>query len=256
MPNYPGAYEGVIAVAATRPDDSIAPFSTNGDFVNVAAPGDAVLSTWDTRLDATAPPDKQPTHGIGYKALSGTSMASPITAGLAALMKTVRPDLTPADVKALLEQSADDLGAVGRDPVFGSGRINALRALQAAQAYVRPAPPPDTRTAVRFFWSCAQGAKDLAAGKPFVGVPVRARLVCKGRTKPALRKVTLELQRYSARAGWKRIGVVKTTNRGRFGFTRRLGTVGNWRLRLAFVGSSTLLPSGSLAIRVRAVPRR
>ena len=203
-----------------------------------------------------SPVNKQPTHGIGYKALSGTSMASPITAGLAALMKTVRPDLTPAEVKALLEQSSDDLGAVGRDPVFGSGRINALRALQAAQAYVRPAPPPDTRKAVRFFWSCEQGSRDIAAGKPFVGVPVRAKLVCKGRTKPALRKVTLELQRYSARRGWKRIGVVKTTNKGRFGFTRKLGTVGNWRLRVAFGGSSTLLPSGSLGVKARAVARR
>lgn len=256
VPNYPGAYDGVIAVAATRPDDSIAPFSTNGDFVDVAAPGDAVLSTWDTRLDDTAPADKQPTHGIGYKALSGTSMASPIVAGLAALMKTVRPDLSPPEVQALLEQSADDLGAVGKDPVFGAGRINALRALQAAQAYVRPAPPPDTRRAVRFFWSCEQGSKDLAAGKAFVGVPVRARLVCTGRTKPALRKVRLELQRYSARRGWLRIGLVTTTNKGRFGFTRRLVTVGNWRIRLAFGGSATLLPSGSLGVRARAVARR
>jgi len=256
VPNYPGAYDGVIAVAATRPDDSIAPFSTNGEFVDIAAPGDAVLSTWDSRLDGTVPADKQPTHGIGYKALSGTSMASPIAAGLAALMKTVRPDLTADEVKLLLEQSADDLGAVGRDPVFGSGRINALKALQAAQAYVRPAPPPDTRKAVRFFYSCEQGSKDLAAGKPFVGVPVRARLICKGRTQPALRKVVLEIQRYSARGGWKRIGVVRTTNKGRFGFTRKLNTVGNWRIRVAFGGNAALLASGSLGVKARAVARR
>ena len=55
----------MIAVAATQPDDSIAPFSTNGDFVDVVGPGDAVLSTWDSRLDNTAatPADQPPTHG-------------------------------------------------------------------------------------------------------------------------------------------------------------------------------------------------
>ena len=258
VPNYPGAYPGVIAVAATRPDDSIAPFSTNGDFVDIAAPGDAVLSTWDTRLDNTQPPDKAPTHGIGYRVLSGTSMASPIVAGLAALVRTVRPDLTPDEVELVLEQSADDLGAVGKDPVFGAGRINALRALQVAQAYVRPTPPPpppDTRAAVRFFWSCTRAGVNLAAGKPFARVPVGARLDCKGRTKPAIRNATLEIQRYARRGGWRKIGTVKTTNKGRFGFTRRLGTVGNWRIRVAFGGDAALLPSGALGIRARAVPR-
>ena len=256
VPNYPGAYPGVIAVAATRPDDSIAAFSTNGDFVDVAAPGEGILSTWDSRLDNTAPVDKQPTHGIGYKVESGTSMAAPIVAGLAALVRTVRPDLTPDEVEGIIEGSAVDLGAAGKDPVFGYGRIDAFAALKAAQAYVRPSPPPDTRKAVRFFWSCEQGARNLVPGRAFVGVAVRAKLVCKGRTKPALRKVTLELQRYAARGGWKRIGRVRTTNTGRFGFTRRLTTVGNWRIRLAFGGSATLLPSGSLGVKARAVHRR
>ena len=116
VPNYPGAYSGVIAVASTRPDDSISPDSTNGDFVDVAAPGNPILSTWDSRLDATVPQDLQPTHGIGYKVLAGTSMASPIAAGLAALMKTVRPDLTPDEVQLLMEAGSDDVGAVGPRP--------------------------------------------------------------------------------------------------------------------------------------------
>lgn len=256
VPNYPGAYEGVIAVASTRPDDTIAPTSTNGAYVDVAAPGDSVLSTWDTRLDGTVPANLQPTHGIGYKVLGGTSMASPIVAGLAALVKTIRPDLNPDEVELLIEQGADDLGAGGPDPVYGAGRINALRTLQLAQAYVRPGPPPDTRAAVRVFWSCERGTKLLRAGrKPFVKVPVRARLVCKGRTQPAVRNVFLQIQRYSARGGWKKIGRVKTSNKGRFGFTRRLNTVGNWRIRVAFAGNATLLPSGSLAVKARAIPR-
>lgn len=261
--HYPASFPGVIGVGATQPDDNIAPFSTNGDFVDVSAPGHGILSTWDQRIPQNAqPPVTAPTHGIGFTVLSGTSMASPITAGLIALMLQLRPDLTSAEVQALLERSAVDLGATGKDPVFGAGRIDASAALRAAQAYVRPTPPPppppapDPRAAVRFFWSCEQGSKDLAAGKPFIGVPVRAKLVCKGRTAPAVRKAVLEIQRYSARGGWKRIGVLRTTNKGRFGFTRRLTSVGNWRIRVAFAGNAALLPSGALGIKARAVPRR
>jgi hypothetical protein len=149
-----------------------------------------------------------------------------------------------------------DLGAPGKDPVFGAGRINAVQTLQNTVAYVRPGPPPDTRKAVRFFWSCEQGAKNLAAGKPFRAVPVRAKLVCKGRTQPALRKLVLEVQRYSARGGWKRIGTLRTTNKGRFGFTRRVTSAGNWRIRLAYGGDGTRRPSGSLGIKARAIARR
>ncbi len=255
--NYPASFAGVIGVGATQPDDNIAPFSTNGDFVDVSAPGHGIVSTWDQRIPVNAqPPVTAPTHGVGFTNLSGTSMATPITAGLVALMLQIRPDLTSAEVQALLERSAVDLGAAGKDPVFGAGRIDAFAALKATQAFVRPGPPPDTRKAVRFFYSCEQGAKDLAAGKPFVAVPVRARLVCKGRTQPALRKVVLEIQRYAARGGWKKIGIVRTTNKGRFGFTRKLTTVGNWRLRVAFGGNAALLPSGSLGLKARAVARR
>lgn len=256
-PNYPASFEGVIGVGATQPDDNIAPFSTNGDFVDVSAPGHGILSTWDLRVPANAqPPITPPTHGTGYVNLSGTSMATPITAGLAALMLQLRPDLSAAEVQGLLERSAVDLGATGKDPVFGAGRIDAFATLQATRAYVRPGPPPDTRTAVRFFWSCRQGSRNLPAGKAFRAVPVRAKLVCRGRTQPALRKVALEIQRYSARGGWKRIGTLRTTNTGRFGFTRRLTSAGNWRIRLAYAGDATRLPSGSLGIKVRAVARR
>lgn len=255
--NYPASFAGVIGVGATQPDDNIAPFSTNGDFVDVSAPGHGIVSTWDQRIPVDAqPPVTAPTHGVGFANLSGTSMATPITAGLVALMLQLRPDLTAAEVQSLLERSAVDLGAAGKDPVFGAGRIDAFAALRAAQAFVRPGPPPDTRKAVRFFYSCKRGAKDLAAGRPFVAVPVRAKLVCKGRTQPALRKVVLEIQRYAARGGWKKIGVVGTTNKGRFGFTRRLTTVGNWRIRVAFGGDAALLPSGSLGLKARAVARR
>ncbi|MBJ7456698.1 MAG: S8 family serine peptidase [Thermoleophilia bacterium] len=254
--NYPASFPGVIGVGATQPDENIAPFSTNGDFVDVSAPGHGILSTWDSTIPVNAPASIAPTHGVGFTNLSGTSMSTPIVSGLVALMLQLRPDLTAAEVQGILEASAVDLGAPGKDPVFGAGRIDAVKTLQNTSAFVRPGPPPDTRKAVRFFWSCTQGSRNLPAGKAFRAVPVRAKLVCKGRTQPALRKVVLEVQRYSARGGWKRIGTLRTTNKGRFGFTRTLTSVGNWRIRLAYGGDAALKPSGSLGLKARAIPRR
>jgi subtilisin family serine protease len=258
--NYPASFPGVIGVGATQPDDNIAPFSTNGDFVDISAPGHGILSTWDSRIPANAPAAIAPTHGVGFKSLSGTSMATPIVSGLVALMLQLRPDLSAAEVQGILEASAVDLGAPGKDPVFGAGRIDAFRTLQNTQAYVRPgppAPPPDTRANARFFWSCKIGGKKVAAGrKGFVGVVRRQKLICTGRTQPAIRNARLEIQRFAARRGYVRIGRVKTNNRGRFGFTRRVTTLGNWRVRVAYGGDVRLKPSGSLAVKVVAKGRR
>ena len=261
VPVYPAAYPGVVAVAATRPDDGIAPFSQNGDFVDVAAPGTGILSTWDSRIPPNAPAQIAPTHGQGFRAESGTSMASPIVAGLAALIKTVRPDLTPDEVELVLTSSATDLGATGRDPVFGAGRIDAFRALQAAQAYRRPAPPPapgPTATrATRIFYACTVRGRQVTPGRPafFRTRRATARLVCTGRTAPALRGALLEIQRYNTRTGrWQRIGVERTSSRGRFGFVRRLRTTGGWTIRLAYPGNAQFRASSSLATRVRVVP--
>jgi subtilisin family serine protease len=258
VPVYPGAYPGVIAVAATRPDDSIAAFSQNGDFVDIAAPGDGVLSTWDSRVPPGADPSVAPTHGQGFRALSGTSMASPIVAGLAALVKTVRPDLTPDEVEGVITGSAVDLGATGRDPVFGAGRIDAFRALQAAQAYRRPVTPPPgggaaARRSARVLYSCRIGARTVTPGRRTPHRTARAgvRLVCTGRTVPALRGVRLDIQRYSARTrSWTVIGRDRTNDRGRFGFVRRLRTSGNWTVRVAYAGNAAFAPTASLATRV------
>lgn len=62
--------------------------------------------------------------------LSGTSMASPHAAGVAALILSANPGLGPDEVRRILQQSADDLGTAGWDPMFGHGRVNALRAVQ------------------------------------------------------------------------------------------------------------------------------
>jgi type VII secretion-associated serine protease mycosin len=121
--SYPAAYEGVIAVAATNDQDEIAEYSNRGDYVDVAAPGSGILSTYPLELSE---------DGSGYAELYGTSMAAPHVAAVAALIKGAQPDITPDGIQDALESSAADLGASGFDADFGHGRIDAAAAIEAA----------------------------------------------------------------------------------------------------------------------------
>jgi len=116
-PYYPAACDHVVAVAATTSNDTRASFSNYGDWVGISAPGSSILTT---------------TQGGGYAAVSGTSFASPLAAGLAALILSANPSLSNAQVVEIIEQGADDLGAPGFDPYFGWGRINVHASLLAA----------------------------------------------------------------------------------------------------------------------------
>jgi len=121
VPNYPAAYPSVLAVAATGGSDLVTGFSTTGDYVDIAAPGIGVWSTlWNRR------------EGDTYGAANGTSAACPHVAGAAALVLSIRPDLSADQLAEVLEQSADDRGAPGKDPEEGYGRLNVLRAVQLA----------------------------------------------------------------------------------------------------------------------------
>lgn len=136
-PIYPASYPGVIAVANTQSNDAINPSSSNGDWVDVAAPGTDIVSTWDRR----DPQSSFSQTDANYHSISGTSMSAPLVTGLVALMKSVRPDLTPDEVEGLLKATARDLGSRGADPQYGAGLIDAFAAVNAAAAYQRPAPP-------------------------------------------------------------------------------------------------------------------
>ncbi len=122
-PSYPGAYPEVLAVAATRPDDTIAPFSTQGAYVGIAAPGDRIVSTTPTYPTYFSARGGTQSYGV----FTGTSQASPFVAGVAALALSADPTLTAAALNARLRSTADDLGAPGVDVAFGAGRVNALR---------------------------------------------------------------------------------------------------------------------------------
>ncbi|OYT73248.1 MAG: hypothetical protein CFK48_01575 [Armatimonadetes bacterium CP1_7O] len=117
-PFYPAYYENVLAVAATDPTDTLTSFSQYGAWVDIAAPGQAILSTVPSG---------------GYDAWSGTSMACPHVAGAAALIWSHAPSLSNQQLRQVLENNADPcqpywFGGIGE----GKGRLNLHRALQAA----------------------------------------------------------------------------------------------------------------------------
>lgn len=116
-PGYPAAYPEVLAVAATNSNQQRASFSNYGDYIDVAAPGESIASTY---------PDNE------YAAMSGTSMASPHVAALAAMIRSANPSLTNAEVMDIIKQTAVDLGTPGYDPYYGYGQIDVVTALQHA----------------------------------------------------------------------------------------------------------------------------
>jgi len=112
---YPAACQHALAVAATDRDDQHPSFSNHGPEVDVAAPGVDIYSTWPWR--------------DGYFTKSGTSMAAPHVAGLAALIWSQHPDYTPDQVQQCITQTALDVGPPGWDEYAGWGRIDAGRAV-------------------------------------------------------------------------------------------------------------------------------
>lgn len=130
-PQYPGAYPESLAVAATDPSDQHPSFSNIDAYVDLSAPGVTIWSTTPT-YPTTLSLAGQGTQS--YAEFRGTSQAAPLVAAIAALVLSGEPGLTAAQLTDRLKITADDLGALGTDPVFGAGRVNALRAVTANPA--------------------------------------------------------------------------------------------------------------------------
>ena len=112
---FPANLPASITVAALGVHGDAASFSNFGHRIDVAAPGVDILSL-------------EPATG-GYVQKSGTSMAAPHVSGLGALLLATHPTFTSEQVRQALRVSATDLGAPGRDPTFGYGRIDAAAAV-------------------------------------------------------------------------------------------------------------------------------
>ena len=121
---YPAALDHVVSVAATDRDDGHPDFATYNEKVDVAAPGVDILAL----------------YGEIYWRYSSTDFAAPLVSGLAALVWSVNPTLTPDEVESIIESTAVDLGEPGRDDYFGYGRIDASAAVLATPHYLQVEP--------------------------------------------------------------------------------------------------------------------
>ncbi|MFF8270146.1 type VII secretion-associated serine protease mycosin [Streptomyces sp. NPDC016562] len=135
--SYPAAYPGVIAVTAVDRRGRKAAFSTRNWYATVSAPGvDVVI----------ADPDRAYYEGWG------TSAAAAFVSGAAALVRAAHPELSPAQIKKLLEDTAADSPAGGRDDARGYGTVDPVAALQVAEAMRPEAPVPAPAAAGRTYF--------------------------------------------------------------------------------------------------------
>jgi len=124
---YPAGYTECIAVAATNSNDTKASFSNYGSWVDISAPGNNIYATY---------------YGNTYANMSGTSMASPIVAGLCGLMLSLNPGLTPQDIRNCLTSSATNINTQNPSYVgqLGAGRIDANAAMSCISSTLNWAP--------------------------------------------------------------------------------------------------------------------
>ena len=155
---------GAVLVAATGNNNLCGPgqIAWPARFANTLAVGgitaggevavNAVNANWTSNtgpeIDVVAPGDQIYSCSVndGYRYISGTSMATPHVSGLAALLRHAAPTLTNAEVKQLIEDTADDVAELGWDSQSGHGRANALRALQTTL-------PPSTGVPASSTWT-------------------------------------------------------------------------------------------------------
>ena len=119
-PSWPSDYESVVSVVPLDSWNERPHWADYNDAKDIAAPGIDIWSTWYT--------------GETYYCSSGSSMASPMVAGVAALLFAYHPDLTVDEAKEALYSTAIDLGDAGRDKYYGWGKVNPVGALEALGA--------------------------------------------------------------------------------------------------------------------------
>lgn len=128
-PIYPGAYNNVFCVASTGSTDVKSNFSNYGTWVDICAPGENIYSTIPNN---------------SYGSMSGTSMATPITAGLCGLVWAKNPTMSPQAVLNCITTTAANIYTISGNSSYsgqlGAGRIDAYQALLCAQSSTNNPP--------------------------------------------------------------------------------------------------------------------
>ena len=148
MKSYPAAYEHVIAVGSVSANDEKSNFSNFGDWVDVMSPGGNLTGSYYLLLSttfaessndgmgiaATYPVNGNPVNGK-YHMMAGTSMATPVAAGLVGLMRAADPTLNSDQIEAILKRTCTNIDKVNSDYIgsLGAGRINAFKAIETIQ---------------------------------------------------------------------------------------------------------------------------
>jgi subtilisin family serine protease len=146
--SYPGKYPEVLTVGAYGHDEKVASFSVTGPQVDLVAPG----------VDIVTPAN----HASGYFKSQGTSEATAIVSGAAALLRARFPDQSAAEVVHRLTATSTDAGPKGRDDSYGYGRLNLVEALTAD---VAPLPSASARASSTSAGATAADDGDLPAAK-------------------------------------------------------------------------------------------
>lgn len=211
---YPAAYPRVIAVGAYDARRVLAGFSQRGSFVDLTAPG--------VGITATLP-------GGRYGAASGTSFSAPFVSATAALIRGNSPSMTATGVQSLLTGTATDLGAPGRDDLYGAGSVDPAKALATV------AVPQAAHVSV--------GGPSSAMVGTRMTIPVSVRWRAAG--------TPITMQRYTAGA-WRTVTTAGAGWTGQVAVSAAVpaGTSASYRV----VGAGVVSPTKVL--RITPVPRR